>query len=200
MTDLRIPLFPLGTVLFPDGPLPLRIFEPRYLEMVSTCLKSDGPFGVCLIKEGKEVGEVAEPHSVGTLATIVDWNQLPDGLLGITTQGGQRFRIDSKEIGKNQLITAEVALIPDDPTIEVPDKYAELVELLRRVLSQPDTLYEGMDHQFHDATWVGYRLAELLPLEPGEKQGLLESKDPTQRLAHLHEAIMRLAAEAKNAQ
>jgi len=196
MSSLRIPLFPLGSVLFPDGPLPLRIFEPRYLHMVSTCMKTDSAFGVCLIREGREVGEAAEPHNIGTLASIVDWAQLPDGLLGITALGGQRFQIDSKEIGKEQLITAEVDLIPEDPKVDVPDQYTQLVELVRRVLNQPDTLYEGLDWKLDEASWVGNRLAELLPLSMSEKQELLETTDPVLRLSQLHEAIIQLATAA----
>ena len=91
--QIQIPLFPLGTVLFPGGPLPLRIFEPRYLDMVSDCLRNDKAFGVCLIKDGREVGEPAQPFDVGTMAKIVDWDRTDDGLLAITALGTSRFRI-----------------------------------------------------------------------------------------------------------
>jgi Lon protease-like protein len=93
---MQAPLFPLNTVLFPDGPLPLRIFEPRYLDMISGCMKQDKPFGVLLIKDGHEAGP-ATTHSVGTLARVTDWYQGSDGLLGITAIGTERFRLQSVE-------------------------------------------------------------------------------------------------------
>jgi len=89
---VQIPLFPLNTVLFPGGPLPLRIFEARYVDMVSSCLKEDSPFGVLLIRDGGETGN-ATTHEIGTLARIVDWYQGSDGLLGVTAVGEQRFRL-----------------------------------------------------------------------------------------------------------
>jgi len=104
LNTLTISLFPLNTVLFPGGPLPLRIFEPRYLDMVSKSLKHSQPFGVCLIREGDETGRPAEPHPIGTFAHIVDWDQLSDGLLGITARGGERFFVNRYDVGTNQLL------------------------------------------------------------------------------------------------
>ena len=94
MTRSTIPLFPLNTVLFPGGPLKLRIFEPRYVDMIGRCMREDTGFGVALIIEGVEAGGPARTANVGTLARIVDFEQLKDGLLGITAHGGERFRID----------------------------------------------------------------------------------------------------------
>src|SRR5512139_2924175 len=98
MERLRIPLFPLHTVLFPGGPLALRIFEPRYLDMISRVMKEERRFGICLIQEGEEVGDAAQPHTIGTLGRISYFNRRSDGLLGITVQGEQRFRILKTEI------------------------------------------------------------------------------------------------------
>ena len=106
MLPTSIALFPLNTVLLPGGPLPLRIFEPRYLQMVSECLKHDRPFGVCLIAKGKEAGEAPVAHEYGTLARIEDWSQLPDGHLGITARGGERFIVRNTRVAANQLVTA----------------------------------------------------------------------------------------------
>ena len=113
MPTLSIPLFPLNAVLFPGGPLSLRIFEPRYLDMVSHCLKTDSAFGVCLIQDGKEAGPAAVPHSIGTLARIIDWDKLPEGLLGIVVLGSHRFVIESTEIGNNQLVSGTVKVLPE---------------------------------------------------------------------------------------
>lgn len=113
MEALSVPLFPLNTVLFPGGPLPLRIFEPRYLDMVARCVKNDSCFGVCLIEDGKEARDAAVPHSIGTLARIIDWDKLPDGMLGIVALGSDRFHIDSTDVESNQLIHGTVTLLPN---------------------------------------------------------------------------------------
>lgn len=189
MNPLRVPLFPLHTVLFPGGPLPLRLFEPRYLQMVSDCLRHDRCFGVCLISDGREVGEAATPHDTGTTARIVDWHQRHDGLLGISTRGERRFRILSREVQPNQLTVAKVELLPEDAELDVPDKYLALVELLRRLLEQAGHHYADLPRRYGDAAWVGYRLAELLPLSLPSKQYLLEMEDPVARLEQLYDRL-----------
>ena len=117
MNRLTIPLFPLNTVLFPGGPLPLRVFEPRYLDMVSRCLKTNTAIGICLIQDGNETGEAAQTYDVGTLGHITYWQKRSDGLLGITVRGEQRFRICSRNVEPSQLIVAEVEPLPNDPMI-----------------------------------------------------------------------------------
>lgn len=185
MAPVRIPLFPLHTVLFPGGPLPLRVFEPRYLQMIGDCLRSDTCFGVCLISDGREVGEAATPHNTGTTARIVDWHQRHDGLLGITARGERRFRVLAREVQRNQLAVAKVELLPEDDEMEVPAKYVALADLLRRILDQAGHHYADLPRRFGDAAWVGYRLAELLPLSLPRKQYLLEIEDPAARLEQL---------------
>lgn len=192
MDTLTIPLFPLSTVLFPGGPIPLRIFEPRYLEMVSHCVKKQTPFGVSLIRDGKEAGTPAEPHEIGTLATIVDWHTLPDGLLGIVAEGGDRFTIQDTKLQSNQLLTAEVALIPGDPVIALPSKYVKLGHLLSEIIEEAGPLYASIQRHFGDASWVSYRLAEILPLDTVVKQYLLEMSSPLTRLTHLQSALRNL--------
>ena len=192
MDTLNIPLFPLQTVLFPEGPLPLRIFEPRYLDMVSQCMKTKSPFGVCLIRDGQEVGPV-DAHSIGTLATIVDWNRLPDGLLGIVAEGGERFSIESTTTQPNQLLIARVVLIPEDPIVPIPEKHRMLVNLVRHVFEERQDMYGGMESRFNDAGWVSFRLAESLPLDTSFKQRLLEMSSPLERLAELQLIVNELA-------
>lgn len=193
MTDeLRIPLFPLHTVLYPGGPLPLRIFEPRYLDMVSACLRQSSGFGVCLIRSGNEVGRAATTYDIGTLAMITYWHMGHDGLLGITGCGQQRFRILSEEVQPNQLTMAEVELIPNEPEADIPAEYLPLVDLLRQMIEQIGHHYTAIPKKYADAGWVGCRLAELLPLGLAQKQYLLQINSPVQRLERLAAVIEQL--------
>jgi len=182
---VSIPLFPLNTVLFPGGVLPLRIFEPRYLDMVSNCLRSGTGVGVILIKEGSEVGNAAQPHDIGTMASICYWNKRDDGLLGITLKGEQRFKIHSQNIEPNQLIVAEVELLPDAAELPVLSEYQYLVDLLKTTLEQLEPPYTTMATHYDNASWVCARLVELLPMHLTEKQWFLQADDPLDRLAEL---------------
>ena len=176
-----IPLFPLNIVLFPDGPLPLRIFETRYVDMVRDCMRQDRGFGVVLIREGREVGP-AETFDVGTMAKITDFDQLPDGLLGLTCVGQQRFRIVTRRVAKDGLNVVDVEWLTTEPRLEVPPRHARLSRLLQLVLPQLGEVYTGIDMRLDDAAWVGHRLAEILPLQLTAKQDFLEMNDPVQRL------------------
>jgi len=186
---MRIPLFPLNSVLFPGGILTLRVFEQRYIRMVSDCLTGDTPFGVCLIRKGVEVGDAATPFRVGTLARIVDWGQRPDGLLGITVQGERRFTIVAHEADPDQLLYAQVNLLDEMPGPPLAEDFQPLAELLRRILEQLTDDDKPKEQHPDDAAWVGCRLAELLPLPLREKQHLLEIDDPTERLHLLHRML-----------
>jgi Lon protease-like protein len=192
---LIVPLFPLQSVLFPHGRLPLRIFEQRYMDMAKVCLKESSPFGVCLIAQGDEVAQpgkpAAEPHSVGTLATIADWDMPQLGVLNISAEGGCRFRITRHWTEASGLLRAEVSEVANPPVIPIPGDYARLVPLLRIVIAE---LAAGggnspvQPHRFFDAGWVGMRYAEVLPIPPSAKQRLLEVEDSLDRL----EIIYRL--------
>lgn len=185
MTTAAIPLFPLHTVLFPLGTLPLRIFEPRYLEMICSCLKEEKGFGICLIKKGSETGAAAETYETGTLSEITYFNRQPDGLLGITAQGKQRFKILSKKIQPNQLTIAEVKLLPNEPNKQLPAEYHPAAEVLKQLFQQLGYPFIKIEKQYDDASWVGCRLAELLPLELVQKQYFLQLDDPISRLAQV---------------
>ena len=176
-----IALFPLNIVLFPDGPLPLRIFETRYVDMVRRCMRESQEFGVVLIREGNEVGP-AETFDVGTMAKIVDFHQLSDGLLGLSCIGQQRFRIHSRSRQADGLNLAQVEWLAPEPTVAVPARHARLSALLKNVLPQLGEVYTGIEMHLEDAAWVGHRLAEILPLPLIKKQGCLELDDPVQRL------------------
>ena len=185
MSERRIALFPLNTVLFPEGPLPLRIFEPRYLDMVSECMRSGVGFGVCLIQSGSEVGKAAKTYEVGTVARIIDWHQRHDGLLGITALGQRRFRTLSTHVLPNQLTQATVEFIPDDPPTELPEEYIPMADFLRQLIKQVPHLFASVTLKYGDASWVGCRLAELLPIPLTQKQYFLQLCEPIQRLERL---------------
>jgi Lon protease-like protein len=189
-TDL--PLFPLGTVLYPAGQLPLRIFEPRYLDMVRECARKGSPFGVCLILQGHEVGAPAVPAAVGTLANITDFHNREDGLLGIVIEGGTRFRVARTRVRSDGLVRGDVELWPEELTEQVPVEFALLQSILERLIENmaPQWRYASRD-LYDDAGWVGFRLAELLPLHADEQQRMLELTDPIRRLAELRDILPR---------
>ncbi len=191
LTDL--PIFPLSTVLFPGGVLPLRIFEARYMDMVRACMNSQSPFGVCLITRGGEVGEPAEHESIGCLAHIHDWDMQQLGLLQLRTIGGSRFRIESRRLETNGLIRASASLIPDDEPTPLPGEYAECAALLRRIVEEwrgnepdPNKRMIAEPCEFDSASWVGNRLAEFLPIPGPVKNKLMALDDPIARLAIVH--------------
>jgi Lon protease-like protein len=176
-----IALFPLNVVLFPEGPLPLRIFETRYVDMVSRCMREDQRFGVALIREGSEVGPAAT-FDIGTMAKIVDFHQLSDGFLGLSCVGEQRFRILSRSRQPDGLNLAGIENLAREAKTAVPERHARLAELLKTVLPQLGEVYAGIEMHLDDAAWVGHRLAEILPIAAAEKQFCLELDDPIQRL------------------
>ena len=182
-------IFPLNTVLYPGGVLPLKVFEQRYIEMTKACLRDERPFGVCLIREGREVGTVAVPEPVGCLATIESWDMPQLGLFHLVARGGGRFRIREMRIAPNHLISAAVEPIP-------PDDAAKEVEPLCREVLQAIIAKVGAERfpaplRFDDAAWVGYRLAEVLPLEARAKQELLEITDAAARLERLRALLVQ---------
>jgi uncharacterized protein len=189
---MEIPLFPLNTVIFPGGMLPLRIFEPRYLDMVSNCLRTDTGFGVCLIKSGRETGQPAEIHAIGTLCKIVDWTTLPDGLLGITAYGERKFLVAKSRVQADHLLVGEINLTPEEAGKPLPVEFKPLGELLERVIAELGPPYSNFAESYRQAGWVGARLAELLPLNLVVKQRLLEMDDPHARLVQLREVIVKL--------
>ena len=187
-----VPLFPLRTVLFPGGQLALRIFEPRYLDMVRECARQDSGFGVCLILQGRETGAPAVPAAVGTIARITDFHTGGDGLLAIVAEGGARFRVARSRARSDGLLRGTVVLWPAEPPQEVPVEFALLQSIAERLV---ETMAPHFRHaprsMYDDAGWVGFRLAELLPLDVEEQQRMLELTDPLQRLAELRDVLPR---------
>jgi len=199
MSTVSVPLFPLRTVLFPDGPLPLRVFEPRYLDMISRCMKDETSFGVVLATPEAESANVADvafsANRIGTLATITDWYQGSDGILGVTACGGQRFSVDSYDREKDGLYVAEVRLIEPEEPQALPEEYKSMASLLEVVLDDLGLLYTELRKSYDDATWVGHRFAEVLPISLDEKQHCLELSDPVGRLEFLRPLLRSVRQE-----
>jgi uncharacterized protein len=176
-----LPLFPLRAVLFPGGLLPLRIFEPRYVDMVGRCMRGGSCFGVIHITAGGEVGPLAGLARVGTAARIVDFETLPDGLLGLLCRGEQRFVLRSRRTQADGLHVGELEWLPADES-PLPKVHAGLAEVLQRVLPESGKLHEFLQPAYQRAEWVGCRLAELMPLSTTARQRLLELDDAVERL------------------
>ena len=183
---IYIPLFPLDVVLFPDGVLPLRIFEPRYLDMVSDCMKSESGIGVILIKEGKEAGRAAKTYDTGTLSYISYWHKRNNGMLGITLTGKQRFRVLSTEVKANQLTVAEVELLPNTIISDIEHNEDLLIKLLKQIIAQLEPPYTTMTKCYDDMEWVSARLIELLPLQLKDKQQMLSMSELHERIDFLY--------------
>lgn len=182
--ETALPLFPLRTVLFPAGRLQLRVFERRYLDLVRDCARDGSVFGVCHILDGAEAGAPATPAAIGTTARIINFDTLPDGLLGITVEGEERFHVDAVRVRDNGLIVASVQWLPVAPPRFVPAEYGLLSRLLESLLDHDADLPHGA-RRLDDADWVAYRLAERLPMAGHERQALLQLDDAVDRLNRL---------------
>ena len=181
-------IFPLSTVLYPGGTLPLRIFEQRYLEMTKVCIRDERPFGVCLIREGAEVGQPAMPENVGCLAKIEQWDMPQLGLFQLIARGGDRFRLKDRRIASNGLMSGTIERIgPDAPVTHVD---AACRKVLNLIIERMGASSFPSPVALDDASWVGFRLAEVLPLDMRVKQDLLELLDAGERLDRLHRILV----------
>ena len=190
MATAELALFPLNTVLFPGGALTLRIFEARYLDLVRDCSRSGVGFGVCLILAGEEVGKPALPAAVGCEARIVDFSTSPDGLLVLSVHGARRFRIEHSHARTNGLVVADVTWFEQPAAQTLRAEHQLLAVLLRQILERAGPPHDQVDERcFDDADWLGWRLAEWLPLSSAERQSLLQESDPHARLQRLVELI-----------
>ncbi|MEX2130634.1 MAG: LON peptidase substrate-binding domain-containing protein [Pseudohongiellaceae bacterium] len=198
----EIPLFPLRSVLFPRGRLALQIFERRYIALVTESLRENTGFGVALLKSGQEVikpGTKQVVHRTGTYARIVDWDQLENGLLGITVEGTRKFRVQECRVAANELLMARVVFSDHDTVEEQPipmiQEYHSMTELLQVLERHPAVDRPGLDVD-HDNLWdVGWRLSELIPVELETRQRLLEVDDPWERLRMIEKTVFDLANE-----
>ncbi len=191
-----IPLFPLGTVLLPHGRTRLQVFEPRYLDLVGRCLKHEQPggFGVVWLRQGSEVHrEQAEADNrlaqIGTFARIVDWEQLPNGMLGITIEGDAKFRLVSSYQQPDHLHMAEVEWIDPEPRIPLPEDCDELKALMAQLLEHPHIQRMQLNPEVEDVSTLGFLLTQLLPMPESVKFQLLSLADPMQRLEGITELL-----------
>ena len=189
-----LPLFPLKTVLFPGGVLPLKVFEQRYITMTKACLRDDQPFGVCLLTRGEEVAAPAAKAeltfaSIGTLARIVSWDMPQLGILHLRTEGGTRFQVKSHSTAEDGLVTGQVTPLAPEPALELPETFKPLAKLLELLISRVGRENFAADPALDDASWVGYRLAEILPLPLGIKQSMLEINDSEVRLKAIDQFV-----------
>ncbi len=189
MQTSEFPLFPLNTVLFPDGLLPLRVFEARYMDMARQCLREKSNFGVCLIREGTEVGKPAVHEMIGCEARIAQCDMQQMGVLQIMAQGLGRFRVLSTTSNNQGLILAEVEAIAAEPPQAVPQQYLACAKLLRQLVSEHGEEIFAAPHQFEDAAWVGYRLTEVIPFPVQNRQKLLVMEDSLARLSILNRIV-----------
>jgi Lon protease-like protein len=192
---LSLALFPLRTVLFPGGLLPLKVFEQRYIAMTTACVARGEPFGVCRIVEGEEVARVGggKPplfSPIGTLARIVDWD-IADGVLHLRAEGGERFRVRSHAPRGDGLVVGDVVPIASEPAVPPRSAHEPLVQLLRALIERAGAGRFSPARAFDDASWVGYRLAELMPLPLSVKQSMLEINDSEVRLQALAAFLRR---------
>ena len=182
-----IHIFPLNTVLFPGGVLPLKIFEQRYLEMTKVCISENRPFGVCLIKEGREVGTPAVPSEVGCLARITQWDMPQLGIFHLLTEGTQRFRIVHSSVQKSGLISAAIETLPSEQKVAPQDTLCS--DILQAIIEKLGAGRFPAPHRFDDAAWIGYRLSEVLPISLDTRQQLLQIADPQMRLTQLSQIL-----------
>ena len=186
-----LPLFPLNTLIFPGGRLPLRIFEQRYLDMVKQAIADNSPFGICAIREGSEVGAPAVPYDIGTRVIITDWDMPQTGILHIDTQAQERFVIRSSHTEPNGLLVGTVEPVSAEAATAIPDDLLLAAEILRQIVNEYGETRFPAPHDFDDAVWVGYRLSEVLPLKLHTRQNLLEMNDSVERLRILSEILKK---------
>lgn len=183
-------IFPLGTVLYPGGTLPLKIFEQRYIEMTKACLRDERPFGVCLIREGREVGEPAVPEDMGCLATIETWDMPQLGLFQLVARGGDRFRLLESHVAKNGLMSGSIErIVPEESAGTRVEPACR--EVLKLIIDRVGESHFPAPIALDDPVWVSYRLAEVLPFDAPVKQALLEIESAAERLARLRELLVK---------
>jgi len=189
---MNVPLFPLNSIVLPKGRIPLQLFEPRYIDMLTRCLKEDRGFVVVMLREGLETAKEAAFYDIGTYVRIIDFQQLDNGLLGITVEGQGKVTVVRSWQENDGLNLGDVECLMDEADCEVPERYTELPAVLKALFRHPVIRDLEMDVDYSDARDVGWRLTELLPLDKQEKQRLVELQDPIERLSRLQSLLEAL--------
>ena len=198
LPDTALPLFPLQTVLFPDGLLELKIFETRYLDLMACCMREQAPFGVVALRSGGETARSAAGASVslfdvGTLAGLIEVDSPETNILLVRCRGGQRFRLGAVRQEPDGLWVGDAAPVADDPAVAPSATHANVVKSLVDAVATLSA--QGAEpflqpHRFDDAGWVANRWCEILPLPIDAKHRLL-SLDPLSRL-DIVDSLMRV--------
>lgn len=195
----ELSLFPLSAVLLPFGRVPLKIFEQRYLDLVRESMKTDRAFGVVWIRRGGEIGQrgraAPELGDYGTCARIVDWDQLSNGLLGITIEGVQRFELHETHTRSNGLVVGEVQLKQPAVATHLAEEWASLLDVLRTLETHPHVQRMNLQVDYNDAWQVGYTLLQLLPLEESLKYKLLGIDNIEGLMSELHVLLNEISGE-----
>ncbi|MBU2954005.1 LON peptidase substrate-binding domain-containing protein [Marinobacter sp. F3R08] len=189
---MNVPLFPLNSIVLPRGRIPLQLFEPRYIDMLTRCLKEDRGFVVVLLQEGGEAGRTVAFYDIGTYVRIIDFQQLDNGLLGITVEGESKVSVIRSWQQEDGLNLGDVECLIEEVASEVPESFSELPSVLKALFRHPVIRDLNMEIDYGDARDVGWRLTELLPLDKQEKQRLVELQDPLERLGRLQELLEAL--------
>ncbi|RBW49480.1 LON peptidase substrate-binding domain-containing protein [Marinobacter sp. F3R11] len=182
---MKTPIFPLNSIVLPGGRIPLQLFEPRYIDMLTSCLKNDQGFVIALLRDGEETGDLVSFYKIGTYVRIIDFQQLDNGLLGITVEGESKVAIAQSWRQGDGLNLGEVEFVPEEASEAIPVAFHELPSVLRALFQHPVIAELGMRVDYEDARDVSWRLTELLPLDKQEKQNLVEMRDPLARLERL---------------
>ena len=181
----NIPIFPLSTITFPGGYMPLRIFETRYLDMVKNCVKNNTGFGISLTKSNSD-----DFYNVGTYCKISDWEQMDDGLLGITARGKYRYKILNYKVQSDNLITADIESMDEPRHSDIPKELMPYSDFLKNLLEQyPKFYHDDAPKYYSESGWVGSRLTEILPMPSNDKQIILETEDYLVRLYKIKDYI-----------
>ena len=190
---MQLPLFPLSSVVLPDGLMPLRLFERRYIDMVKECFRNNSGFGICLIQHGREAGEPSEPYPLGTSVSIIDFDQGADGLLHITAKGESEFKILTYAPNEAGLLLGEVEMLPAKAATPMRPEYELLAQKLELILSYLETDIRFEEKHLDDADWVCHRLLEVLPLAADAKFELLQMSTNEERLNALAALQIQIA-------
>ena len=202
-TGQEIPLFPLQRVMFPGGRLDMQIFERRYIDLITQCMRTETGFGICLLKKGMEIAQPGTQqtiHRTGPYVNNIDWDQLPNGLLGITVEGSAKFNVEDCWQAESGVLMANVRFSASDSVgkqaIPIDDNFTPLSELLHSLESHPLIEQKNLIIDYDNLWDLGWRLAELIPVENAKRQDLLEMDDPWERIENIEQLVSRLADES----
>ena len=191
----NLPIFPLKSIVLPGGLFPLRIFERRYLDMVRDSIKNETSFCIALVKTESKNKYIDDVYPIGSLVKIIDWNQLEDGLLGITVEGMNLVDIQSSTLDKNNLLKGDIENIKPEREYMIPEKYRLLSKFYKKIHPGIKNFIDYKKERYSDASWVGFRLTECLPLDLSTKAKLISSNNAIERLEKIHEIIHKLYHE-----